>query len=142
MHVNKDLVESETEDVEHYIKRHGWNMISTGTGLRYQIYKEGTGRKVEEGKAVRFNYETSLLTGKTCYTSKKYGPKEFLVGKGGVESGLEEAVLYLREGDRAKIILPSHLAFGLLGDEDCIPKRATVVYDIEITTVLDPINQN
>jgi len=40
--------------------------------------------------------------------------------------------LHLKRGDAAIIILPSHLAFGLLGDQDMIPPRSTVIYEIEI----------
>jgi FKBP-type peptidyl-prolyl cis-trans isomerase len=55
----------------------------------------------------------------------------FEVGKGGIENGLEEAILQLHLGDQAVIILPSHLAFGLLGDQKKIPQRATVIYEID-----------
>ena len=139
---NKGLVELEEDDIENYIKRQNWDMLETGSGLRYLIYEHGTGKQVEEGKVVQCAYETSLLTGKTCYTSEQLGPKEFLVGRGGVESGLEEAVLLFREGDRVKIILPSHLAFGLVGDDDCIPKKSVLVYDLEVRNVLEPISLN
>lgn len=139
---NKTLVEVEEEDIENFIARKKWEMTETGSGLRYLIYETGQGRKVEEGLVVQCAYETSLLTGKTCYNSDDLGPKEFLVGRGGVESGLEEIVLLLREGDKVKLILPSHLAFGLVGDDDCIPKKAVVVYDLEMVNVLDPINLN
>jgi FKBP-type peptidyl-prolyl cis-trans isomerase len=49
-----------------------------------------------------------------------------------VESGLEEVILFLKKGDRAKIIIPSHLAFGLVGDGNKIPAMATLVYDLEL----------
>ncbi|MFM1875806.1 MAG: putative FKBP-type peptidyl-prolyl cis-trans isomerase precursor [Bacteroidota bacterium] len=142
MHANKELVELEEMDIENYIQRHNWKMEATGSGLRYLIYEHGNGKMVEAGKVVQFHYQTELLSGKVCYTSDSLGVREFLVGRGGVESGLEEAVLYLREGDRVKIILPSHLAFGLLGDEDCIPTKAVVVYDLKVLAVLNPINRN
>ncbi len=139
---NQTLVEMEEQDIENYITRQNWSMTETGSGLRYLIYEKGNGRKVEGGLVVQCAYETKLLTGKVCYNSDNLGPKEFLVGKGGVESGLEEAVLLLREGDKVKLILPSHLAFGLVGDDDCIPKKAVVVYDLQLVNVLDPINPN
>jgi FKBP-type peptidyl-prolyl cis-trans isomerase FkpA len=73
-----------------------------------------------------------LLNGDLAYSSGQTGPKEFEIGHGGVESGLEEGILLLHVGDHAKFIVPSHLAFGLLGDQNKIPQRATLVYDIEL----------
>ena len=56
----------------------------------------------------------------------------FTVGKGEVISGLEEGILLLHIGDKAKFIIPSHLAYGLLGDDNEIPTKATLIYDIEV----------
>ena len=44
----------------------------------------------------------------------------------------------MREGDKAKAIIPSHLAYGFIGDEKQIPKRATLIYDIEVLNVIKP----
>jgi hypothetical protein len=41
-----------------------------------------------------------LLTGDLIYSSNDLGPKQFRVGKGGVESGLEEVILFLKKGKR------------------------------------------
>lgn len=132
---NKILTHSESDDIDRYIERHGWKMDSTGSGLRILVYKNGEGPAVTTGKRVTYAYTRGLLNGTTCYTSDKNGPGSFTVGKGGVESGLEEAMLLLRVGDKAKLILPSHLAFGLPGDGDCIPKRAVLVMDVEIKSI-------
>ena len=132
MKVNKKMVKSEDEQIEDYIARYGWKMKKTGTGLRYMVYEQGSGPKAEIGKIARINFSVSLLNGDICYTSDLKGPKEFLIGQGGVESGLEEGILFLKKGDRVKIILPSHLAFGLVGDLDKIPAKAVLIYDIEL----------
>jgi FKBP-type peptidyl-prolyl cis-trans isomerase len=64
-------------------------------------------------------------------------PKTFLIGQGGVESGLEEGILLLQEGDKARFIMPPHLAHGLIGDRDKIPARATIIYDLELVSLSD-----
>ena len=133
---NHHMVKVETEEIDNYISRHDWNMLKTGTGLRYMIYKNGEGLKAVSGDVVRINYKVNLINGVDCYTSKEDGPLEFVTDKAEVINGLEEAILLLREGDKAKVIIPSHLAYGLLGDDKQIPKRATLIYDIEVLKVM------
>lgn len=130
---NKQAVNTEDEQIDAYIRRHNWSMTKTGSGLRYAIYKQGSGLKAEFGKIAVMNYSVELISGEKIYSSEKNGPKEFTIGKGGVESGLEEGILLLRVGDRAKFIIPSHLGFGLIGDQDKVPPKSTLIYDIELT---------
>jgi len=129
---NKELVSQDQEAIEKYVSRHNWKMNKTETGLWYEITKQGAGQNVESGKTVHLRYQLNLLNGTSCYNSDSLGLKIFKVGQGGVESGLEEAVLLLKEGDAARFILPPHLAYGLLGDENKIPPRSTIVYNVEL----------
>jgi FKBP-type peptidyl-prolyl cis-trans isomerase FkpA len=129
---NRYLVRTENEQIDAYVNRHNLDVEKTGTGLRYVIHQMGDGTPIKRGEVISFKYKVKFLTGDIVYTSDDKGVKTFTVGRGGVEAGLEEAVLLLRRGDLATIILPSHLAFGLLGDEDKIPPRTSLVYEIEI----------
>ena len=129
---NRYLLNEEEEDIANYIKRHGLEMTSTGTGLRYQIMKQGSNKRIEKGERVTLEYELHSIAGDLIYSSDNDGVKSFVVGEGGVESGLEEAMNYLHQGDVAKLIIPYHLAYGLHGDDDRIPEYATLVYTIKI----------
>jgi FKBP-type peptidyl-prolyl cis-trans isomerase len=129
---NRYLVKSEKQDIENYIRRHGWDMKETGSGLRYMIYEKGEGPTASRGNVAVLEYTCWLINGQKVYSSENDGLKTFLVGRGGVESGLEEAILLLGTGDKARIILPSHLAYGLLGDDKKIPPRTAIVYDLEL----------
>ncbi|MFC2152798.1 FKBP-type peptidyl-prolyl cis-trans isomerase [Bacteroidota bacterium] len=135
--VNKLLVDKDTELIKSYIERRGWDMNMTESGLWYMIYKKGSGSLIEKGNYITFRYNVSLLNGTHCYSSDEQGPKSFVVGKGGVESGLEEGVLMLQKGSKARFILAPHLAHGLIGDENRIPARATIIYDIKILKIED-----
>lgn len=130
--VNRKLSESERRDIDLFVKRKGWPMTETGTGLRYSVYRPGNGEPVKSGDLVTVWFEISLLNGKRCYSSEETGEEQFVVDHDQVESGLHEAIQYLRVGDRAKIIIPSHLAFGLAGDMDKIPPMSPIVYDLEV----------
>ena len=111
---NKGLVTIDKERIEAFAERHQWDMATTETGLWCQIYEHGTG------------------DGTLCYSSDSTGEKTFLIGQGGVESGLEEGILLMRCGDKARFIMPPHLAHGLPGDNDKIPPRSTIVYQVEL----------
>ena len=133
--VNKLLVDKDAELIKSYVDRRGWKMELTKSGLWYMIYEDGSGPLIKKGDYITFNYDVWLLNGTLCYSSEDLEAKSFMVGKGGVESGLEEAVLMLNIGSKARFILPPHLAYGLIGDENRIPARATIVYDIEILKI-------
>lgn len=138
INTNKKISADERRSIEQFVKRKGWPMTETGTGLQYSVYEPGNGEQVKSGDLVTVNFEISLLNGKVCYTSEESGEESFVVDHDHVESGLHEALKYLRVGDKAKLIIPSHLAFGLAGDMDQIPPLSPIVYDIE---VLDKISK-
>ena len=129
---NKGLVTIDKERIEAFAERHQWEMSTTETGLWYQIYEHGTGDSARNGLIASLKYTISLLDGTLCYTSDSTGEKTFLIGQGGVESGLEEGILLMRCGDKARFIMPPHLAHGLPGDNDKIPPRSTIVYQVEL----------
>ncbi|HBH47387.1 MAG TPA: peptidylprolyl isomerase [Bacteroidales bacterium] len=132
---NRLMVKKDKQRILGHIKRKNWDMTETETGLWYQILEEGNGDKAKTGSLVTLEYTLGLLDGTVCYTSKEKGPKTFEIGRGGVESGLEQGVLLCSEGSKVRLILPPHLGYGLPGDGDCIPARAILVYEIEVKTL-------
>lgn len=135
LEANALLIDAEDQEIRDFIDRYGWEMKATGSGLRYMIYHEGSGPKAEKDHIAHLNYTISLITGDQIYSSENDGLRQFQIGRGGVESGLEEGILLLSAGDKARFILPSHLAHGLPGDGVKIPKRATIIYDIELVDI-------
>jgi len=134
---NKYLTTLDAERIANYAKRRKWKMKETKSGIWYEIYENGTGTKAEEGQVAVLNFRISLLDGTVCYSSDSVGAKEFAIGHGGVESGLEEGILLLHEGDKARIIMPPFRAHGLLGDMDKIPPRSIIVYELELLKLLN-----
>jgi FKBP-type peptidyl-prolyl cis-trans isomerase len=73
-----------------------------------------------------------------CYSSDEDGNKLFRLGKSQEISGLEQGVAMMREGEKARFIIPPHLAYGLLGDENRIPARSIIIYQVELVDVKSP----
>lgn len=136
--VNKALVDRDREKIEAYIQRHNLvGMQENKAGLYYLIWGEANGLKAKVGNIVVIDYKITLLDGTQCFDSKDEKPKDFLVGKGGVEAGLEMAILLMQQGQKGKFIMPPHLGHGLLGDNDKIPPLAVLVFDVELLLVIE-----
>ena len=114
---NQQVVVKENDEMDYYQKSHQMEFIKSTSGIRYYVYKPSSkGDSIKNDDIITINYTISLLDGTECYSSKTEGAKEFKVGMQDVENGLHKAVLFLKSGDKALIMSPSHLAHGLLGD--------------------------
>jgi FKBP-type peptidyl-prolyl cis-trans isomerase len=130
---NRQAVKTEDQQIEDFVERHGWEMKITGTGLRYLIYQHGSGVQAQEGMLAHIVLQASLLNGEIIYNANKTKPLTIKIGQdAAVPTGIHQGILLLHSGDRAKFILPSHLAFGLTGDQNKVPPKSTLVYDIQL----------
>lgn len=134
---NKRAVSEEQHMIRKYISRHQWNMTKTGSGIYYGIYSQGDGPKALEGRRVTIHYTIELINGYQAYNSKDKQPKTFVVGQGDAVTGLHKVMPLLSGGDKAKVIIPSNLAHGISGDQDQIPPKSTLIYDIHVLKVVE-----
>jgi FKBP-type peptidyl-prolyl cis-trans isomerase FkpA len=136
MDANKADTRRESDDIDAYIRRHGWEMKASGSGLRYQfIAQSAKGDTAKTGQWAKVSYKVFLLDGTLCYSSDKDGMKDFKIGEDHVESGIHEAILLMKTGDKLRFVLPSARAHGLLGDGDKIPPRAPVMYEVQLISL-------
>lgn len=137
INMNAQFSMEESEEIDLFLSTHqDWDMTKTGTGLRYMVYhKSDSTDSARVGNLVTVDFEISLLSGEVCYSSAEKGPESFIVEKTDIESGLHEGVQYMCVGDKAKFIIPSHAAHGLIGDTEEIPPLSPVVYDIEMLKI-------
>jgi FKBP-type peptidyl-prolyl cis-trans isomerase FkpA len=130
--LNRYLVQKDREIIENYIERKNLDMTESPTGLWYLVKNEGSGGFLADNDKIAMNYECALLDGTQCYSSDILGPKEIILGKTKLEPGLDEGLRFLKPGAEAVFILPPFLAYGLIGDGNKIPPRATIIYSVKI----------
>ena len=135
---NQVKVKTEDRFIDDFLQRYQWEMQTSGTGLRYLIYQKGEGRAAEKDLLITIHYQVRLLNGDLLYSSDSAGDKQVWLGHSSEEPGLDEGLMMMREGDKAKLIIPSYLAYGMIGDQKKIPPGASLVYDIEIVSVKEP----
>ena len=108
----------------------------TAQELTVEKYHEGQGTPAQVGKMVRVHYTGTLENGQKFDSSRDRGqPIEFPLGQGHVIAGWDEGIAQLRVGDRAKLTIPGHLAYGAAGIPGVIPPDATLVFDVELVGV-------
>ncbi|HPE40822.1 MAG TPA: FKBP-type peptidyl-prolyl cis-trans isomerase [Bacteroidales bacterium] len=129
---NIKILALENEEIELFIKRYGWNMTQTGTGLRYTIIHKGKDKIPQKGEEVTLKYVTQLLSGDTIYTDKTDSLKRFVVEKTDEIVGLHEAVQLMPKGSKAHLVIPAHLAYGVAGDGNKIFGQHPIVMTIEL----------
>lgn len=135
--LNKELAAREKIDIQLFIDRHPkWNMTETGSGLYFYKYEEGTGIEAKSGTLAQVQFDISLLDGTKCYSTGADEVEEFIIDHSHVETGVQEAIKLMREGDKAKMIIPSHLAHGLTGDFNKIPPLTALVIDLQLYKIV------
>lgn len=131
--LGKNIAENEEIKIRLFLEMHkDWELTKTGTGLRYYVYEKGDGPSPERGQVAQIEYVVSLLDGTECYRTEADEYEELRVDQSEVETGVQEAIKLLHVGDKAKLIIPSHIGHGLLGDQNKIPPLTTLVVDIFI----------
>ena len=136
---NESAVQREKEIKENNLKN--LNNISEGfevtsSGLRYKITDKGNGNSAVIGKNVKVHYKGQLIDGTVFDSSfKRNEPIEFTLGIGQVIKGWDEGLALLSEGDKARFIIPSDLAYGEAGAGGVIPPNANLIFDVELVSV-------
>jgi len=110
-------------------------VITTKSGLQYQVLKEGNGQKPKATSRVKVNYEGRLLDG-TVFDSSiaRNHPVEFQLSQ--VITGWTEGLQTMKEGGKTRFFIPANLAYGEVGAGDTIGPNSTLIFDIELLQVL------
>lgn len=133
--VNRIIVRDEKKDIEDFISRHQFRMEASGTGLRYQVVETGSGSRPNDHDQVILSYRLYDLGGTLLYEVTRQDPDTFRLAEGQQVRGLEEALRLFPEGTRARIVLPAHLAYGMIGNEDKISGATPLYYDLQLLHV-------
>ena len=135
---NREFLKKERTQIDRFIKANGFVMTETGSGLYYMFLTEPTDTniQVKDGDRVLYDYKISLLDGTYINGSAESGPRSLTLGKEQAEIGLHEVFLLSYTDCPMLIILPSHLAHGISQNEDDVPPRPTLIYEINPRKIL------
>jgi FKBP-type peptidyl-prolyl cis-trans isomerase len=134
---NQEVNEREQIQIRLFLEHYkSLKMTLTESGLRYMIYKNGDGEVLAKtGQFVNVRMKMELLDGTICYETPAAETDKFVLEKSENESGIHEALRLMKKGDHSKLILPSYLGHGLLGDRDKIPPQSILYVDLELVDI-------
>jgi FKBP-type peptidyl-prolyl cis-trans isomerase FkpA len=108
--------------------------IKTSSGMVYTSLAEGNGESPKATDIVKVNYRGQLVDGREFDSSYKRGkPLEFKLDN--VIKCWIEGVRMMKPGGKAKMVCPSHLAYGNNGAGEMILPGATLSFEVELLEV-------
>ncbi|PKP20160.1 MAG: hypothetical protein CVU04_04470 [Bacteroidetes bacterium HGW-Bacteroidetes-20] len=119
-----------------YLNKNKIKTKPTKSGLYYVKTKSGRGEKVKISSKVKVHYKGLLIDGTEFDNSFQRGePIEIEAGVGQVIPGFDEALLLMKQGGKATLIIHSKLAYGEKGAGTVIPPYSTIIFEIELISV-------
>lgn len=115
----------------------GKDTITTPSGLKVVMFQSYPAQpKPAIGKTVQVHYSGYNMDGSMFDSSvERDQPFSFTIGKGQVIKGWDEGIGMLREGEKAKLIIPYNLAYGEQGRPPMIPAKAILIFDVELISI-------
>lgn len=114
-------------------KRDG--VMTTKSGLQYEVLSEGSGRHPKATDKVQCHYEGRLIDDTVFDSSYRRG-EPAVFGLNQVIAGWTEGLQLMGEGAKYRFYIPYLLGYGENGAGEMIPPYATLVFDVELLKVL------
>ncbi len=127
---------AEKAAMEAILKEKYGNAQTTGSGLKIIVERQGTGPKPNTGDNVSFHCTGMFLDGQKFFST--YDSKQTIdmpIGVGQLVKGMDEGVMLLNEGGKARLVVPPSLGYGEMGYPPAIPPNAWLVFDVEVMKV-------
>lgn len=109
-------------------------VITTASGLQYEVIEEGTGTTPAATDQVTVHYHGTLTDGTVFDSSvERNEPATFPLN--GVIAGWTEGLQLMKEGGKTRFYIPSDLAYGDRAMGDIIKPGSTLIFDVELIKV-------
>ena len=112
-------------------------VITTPSGLQYQVLVESDGAHPTASDEVKFHYQLKDLDGNVLQDSTTMGDEAPTMAIGNLVEGLVEGIPLMNVGSTWRFWLPAALAYGEFGAGDIGPDQA-IQFDIQLLDIVKP----
>ena len=127
----QEQMKTDSKIIEDYLAANHIQAQKTPWGVYVQIIEPGQGPKPSFGKYASVRYTGTTLKGEVFDS----GVYPLQIGMGGSIKGFEEGVKQLAKGGKAKVFIPSVLAYGQRGNEPKVKPNENLIFDLELLDI-------
>jgi FKBP-type peptidyl-prolyl cis-trans isomerase len=109
------ILQKEEAQFQDYIEEQALDGVEKqANGIYYQLMQAGEGKEAKAGNTVKLHYKGYYLDGEVFDETKSDQPAEVYLGSSSQRliEGFEEALKLMKEGEKARIMVPSDMAYG------------------------------
>lgn len=110
-------------------------VISTKSGLQYQILRQGNGKKPKATDTVKVSYTGKLLDGTIFDSTDGHGETSTTFPLNYVILGWTEGLQLMPTGSKYRFFIPAELAYGETGIAGKIEPNSLLIFDVELLAI-------
>jgi FKBP-type peptidyl-prolyl cis-trans isomerase len=134
-------VSIDDKTITDYLAKNNIKAVKTPQGTYVEVQEQGTGEKVDTGKAVSVLYKGMLLDGHIFdqsydSTGKPTKPYTFLIGQPGAIEGWSDGMVYFNKGGKGRLFIPSARAYGSRGAGGDIKPNTPIMFEVTIADIM------
>jgi FKBP-type peptidyl-prolyl cis-trans isomerase FklB len=108
-------------------------VITTASGLQYEVIKKGTGKIPTDTSTVKVHYHGTLIDG-TVFDSSVDRKEPAIFPVNGVIKGWTEVLQLMPVGSKYKVYVPQELAYGN-ADRGAIKPFSMLIFEVELISI-------
>ena len=142
----QEQLKKDDEAIQNYLSTNNVKANKTGLGTYVEIIEPGSGEDIKSGNFVSLNYTGKTFAGKAFDSNtdpafNHVEPLSMVVDQTAMIKGFHEGVKALKKGSKARIFIPSTLAYGQNPPSTEINPNENLIFDLEILEVSDKAPQ-
>jgi peptidylprolyl isomerase len=107
-------------------------IVTTASGLRFQVLEPGRGRRPGPRDSVQVTYEVRLANGRLVESA----PRPETLPVTGMIAGFAEALQLMNQGGRYRFWVPAALGYGAQGIAGAVPPDAELVFTLTLHRIV------